>query len=117
MDNIWLNVCSFNEIHDIKNLYHLVEKRLKNNDGIKIHPTQKPENLISRVIMSSTKINDIVLDPFFGTGTTGVVAKKLNRNFIGIEENKEYVKQSIKRIKNTLKLLLLMVVQQTKLLI
>ncbi len=79
-------------------------ERLKNNDGIKIHPTQKPENLISRVIMSSTKINDIVLDPFFGTGTTGVIAKKLNRNFIGIEENKEYVKQSIKRIKNTLKL-------------
>ena len=76
-------------------------ERLKNKDGIKIHPTQKPENLISRVIMSSTKINDIILDPFFGTGTTGVVAKRLNRKFIGIEENKQYVKESIKRIKNT----------------
>ena len=76
-------------------------ERLKKNDGTKVHPTQKPENLISRVIMSSTKTNDIVLDPFFGTGTTGVVAKRLNRKFIGIEENKEYVKESILRIKNT----------------
>ena len=51
--------------------------------------------------MSSTKLDDIILDPFFGTGTTGVVAKRLNRKFIGIEENKEYAKYALKRIENT----------------
>ena len=76
-------------------------ERLKNEKGEKFHPTQKPENLLSRVIMSSTKINDIILDPFFGTGTTGVVAKRLNRNFIGIEADLNYVDESIKRINNT----------------
>ena len=76
-------------------------ERLKNNVGVKVHPTQKPETLLNRVIMSSTKLDDIILDPFFGTGTTGVVAKRLNRKFIGIEENKEYAKYALKRIENT----------------
>ena len=75
-------------------------ERLKNNVGVKVHPTQKPETLLNRVIMSSTKLDDIILDPFFGTGTTGVVAKRLNRKFIGIEENKEYAKYALKRIEN-----------------
>ena len=66
-------------------------ERLKNKDGKKVHPTQKPENLLNRVIMSSSNIGDIVLDPFFGTGTTGAVAKKLGRSFIGIEQNAKYV--------------------------
>ena len=52
------------------------DERLKDRDGKKVHPTQKPENLLTRVIMSSSNIGDIVLDPFFGTGTTGAVAKK-----------------------------------------
>jgi len=75
------------------------EERLKDNKGKKIHPTQKPENLLSRVIMSSSNIGDIILDPFFGTGTTGAVAKKLSRNFIGIEQNAKYVVEAEKRIK------------------
>ena len=75
------------------------EERLKDNNGKKIHPTQKPENLLTRVIMSSSNIGDIILDPFFGTGTTGAVAKKLGRNFIGIEQNAKYVVEAEKRIK------------------
>ena len=74
------------------------EERLKDNNGKKIHPTQKPENLLSRVIMSSTNIGDIILDPFFGTGTTGAVAKKLGRSYIGIEQNAKYVIEAEKRI-------------------
>jgi len=57
-------------------------ERLKNTDGKKAHPTQKPEALLHRVIMSSTEMGDVILDPFFGTGTTGAVAKKLGRDFI-----------------------------------
>jgi adenine specific DNA methylase Mod len=57
-------------------------ERLKNEDGEKAHSTQKPESLLYRVILSSTKPDDIVLDPFFGSGTTGAVARKLGRHFI-----------------------------------
>ena len=77
------------------------EERLKNTDGKKVHPTQKPENLISRVIMSSSNIGDTILDPFFGTGTTGAVSKKLGRNYIGIEQNAKYALEAEKRIKLT----------------
>ena len=66
------------------------KERLKDAQGEKLHPTQKPEALLYRVIMSSTKVGDLVLDPFFGTGTTGAVAKKLGRNFIGIEKDATY---------------------------
>ena len=73
-------------------------ERLKNDDGEKLHPTQKPEALLHRVIMASSKPGDVVLDPFFGTGTTGAVAKKLGRDWIGIEREKEYIKYAKKRI-------------------
>ena len=73
-------------------------ERLKQDDGHKLHPTQKPEALLYRVIMASTKVGDVVLDPFFGTGTTGAVAKKLGRSFIGIEKDPDYVKGAQKRI-------------------
>ena len=69
-------------------------------DGIKAHSTQKPEELLYRVILSSTKPGDLVLDPFFGSGTTGAVAKKLHREWIGIEENPEYVQIAKDRIAN-----------------
>ncbi|MDR3050028.1 MAG: site-specific DNA-methyltransferase [Elusimicrobiota bacterium] len=75
-------------------------ERIKGIDGKKAHSTQKPEELLKRVILSTTEQNDIVLDPFFGTGTTGAVAKKLGRNFIGIEREKEYIKIAQKRIDN-----------------
>lgn len=66
------------------------QERLKDIEGKKAHPTQKPESLLYRVLMASTKKEDIVLDPFFGTGTTGAVAKKLGRRYIGIERDAKY---------------------------
>ncbi|WP_417819181.1 site-specific DNA-methyltransferase [Terasakiella sp.] len=74
-------------------------ERLKDDAGQKAHPTQKPESLLYRVIMASSKPGDVVLDPFFGTGTTGAVAKKLGRNFIGLERETDYIKVAEKRIK------------------
>ncbi|MER2508952.1 MAG: site-specific DNA-methyltransferase [Amaricoccus sp.] len=65
-------------------------ERLKTATGEKAHPTQKPEALLHRVLVASTRPGDVVLDPFFGTGTTGAVAKRLGRRFIGIEREAEY---------------------------
>ena len=73
-------------------------ERLKDENGDKAHPTQKPESLLHRVLVGSTNPGDIILDPFFGTGTTGAVAKMLGRNFIGIEREEAYRKVSEKRI-------------------
>ena len=73
------------------------KQRVKVN-GSKAHSTQKPEALLYRVIMSSSNVGDVILDPFFGSGTTGAVAKKLGRNWIGIERDKKYVKVAQKRI-------------------
>jgi len=73
-------------------------ERLKDRDGRKAHPTQKPEALLHRVILASTQPGDLVLDPFFGTGTTGVVAKRLGRCYIGIERDKSYIAVAEKRL-------------------
>ena len=73
-------------------------ERIKDSNGNKIHSTQKPEALLYRVLLSSSKKNDIVLDPFFGTGTTGAVAKKLGRNFIGLERESIYISAAEARI-------------------
>jgi len=73
-------------------------ERLKDDEGKKAHPTQKPESLLYRVILSSTEPGDVVLDPFFGTGTTGAVAKKLGRDYIGIEREDAYIKVAKKRL-------------------
>ena len=73
-------------------------ERLKGADGKKLHPTQKPEALLARVILSSSKPGDLILDPFNGTGTTGAVAKRLGRNFIGIEREEKYARAAKKRI-------------------
>jgi modification methylase len=67
------------------------KERLKGEDGKKAHSTQKPEELLKRVILSASRQGDTVLDPFFGTGTTGAVAKKLKRNYIGIEKEHDYI--------------------------
>jgi DNA modification methylase len=67
-------------------------------DGAKAHPTQKPEALLYRVVLSSSNPGDIVLDPFFGTGTTGVIAKKLQRRWIGIEREPRYAEMARRRI-------------------
>ncbi len=73
-------------------------ERLKDGDGRKAHPTQKPEALLHRVILAATKPGDVVLDPFFGTGTTGAVAKRLGRRFIGIERDEDYAAAARARI-------------------
>lgn len=73
-------------------------ERIK-KDGKKAHPTQKPESLLHRVILSSTEVGDTILDPFFGSGTTGAVAKKLGRNYLGIEQDRHYIEIATKRIK------------------
>ena len=72
-------------------------ERLK-KDGVKVHPTQKPEALIYRILLATTKKGDVVLDPFFGTGTTGAVAKRLGRRWIGIEREIDYVAAAKARI-------------------
>lgn len=73
-------------------------ERLKDAKGKKVHPTQKPEALLSRVLLSSTEPGDVVLDPFFGSGTTGAVAKRLNRHFVGIERDTDYAEAAHERI-------------------
>jgi modification methylase len=79
-------------------------ERVKGADGSKAHPTQKPEALLYRILLACTKPGDVVLDPFFGTGTTGAVARRLGRRWIGIEREPEYVKVAQERIKSTLPL-------------
>ena len=73
-------------------------KRSEKKEGK--HPTQKPEYLLERIVLASTKEEDVILDPFMGSGTTGVVAKRLGRKFIGIEENEEYYEIAQRRIEN-----------------
>jgi modification methylase len=74
------------------------EERLKGGDGKKLHPTQKPEALLARVILAASRPDDLVLDPFSGTGTTGAVAHRLRRRFVGIERAAEYVTAAQRRI-------------------
>ncbi|KOF16674.1 modification methylase [Ensifer adhaerens] len=73
-------------------------ERLKGDDGKKVHPTQKPEALLARIMMASTKPGDVILDPFFGSGTTGAVAKRLGRHFVGIEREQDYIDAASARI-------------------
>ncbi len=73
-------------------------ERLKDHGGRKAHPTQKPEALLYRLLLASTERGGVVLDPFFGTGTTGAVAKRLGRHFIGIEKDPDYVRAAEERI-------------------
>jgi modification methylase len=73
-------------------------ERLKDENGKKVHPTQKPEALLARVMLASTKPGDVVLDPFFGSGTTGAVAKRLGRHFVGVERDQTYIDAAHERI-------------------
>src|SRR5690606_15365472 len=76
-------------------------ERLKDGNGRKVHPTQKPEALLHRVILAATRPGDLVLDPFFGTGTTGVVAKRLGRHYLGIERDPHYIAAAQARLTAT----------------
>ena len=72
--------------------------------GKKVHSTQKPESLLYRVLLASTNKDDLILDPFLGTGTTAVVAKKIGRNYFGIEKEKKYFNVAKQRLKKTIKI-------------
>ncbi|MCC7430968.1 site-specific DNA-methyltransferase [bacterium] len=80
----------------MRNLWEMTSEKHKT-----IHPAEKPEKLLERILLIGTKENDLVLDPFLGSGTTGVVAKKLNRNFIGFEIDETYLEIAKKRISET----------------
>jgi site-specific DNA-methyltransferase (adenine-specific)/modification methylase len=71
------------------------------DNGKALHPTQKPEEMLKRIILASSNEGDIVLDPFSGSGTTVYIAKKYNRKWIGIEKDKNYIKISIDRLRQT----------------
>jgi modification methylase len=73
-------------------------ERLKTAEGGKVHPTQKPEALLARVMMASSRPGDVILDPFFGTGTTGAVARRLGRHFVGCEREQDYIDAATARI-------------------
>jgi modification methylase len=74
------------------------DERMKDSEGRKAHPTQKPEALIARILLAASNPGDVVLDPFFGSGTTGAVAKRLGRRFIGIEREESYAAVARSRI-------------------
>jgi len=78
-------------------------ERIKKN-GKKVHSTQKPESLLHRILLASTNKDDFVFDPFLGTGTTAIVAKKLGRNYFGIEKEKKYFKTAKQRLEKTMKI-------------
>jgi len=92
---------AYNDDKQMRSDWHIPicngKERIYRN-GKKAHSTQKPEALLYRVILSSSNINNVVLDPFFGTGTTGAVARKLRRNYIGIEKEEEYINVARERI-------------------
>lgn len=93
---------NFNDGLQMRSDWHvpicLGAERLKDETGKKVHTTQKPEALLYRIILASTNPGDVILDPFFGTGTTGAVAKKLGRHYIGIERDENYIKYAQKRL-------------------
>jgi modification methylase len=74
------------------------QERIKGVDGKKLHPTQKPEALLARVVLATSRPGDLVLDPFSGTGTTGAMAKRLGRRFIGVEREQAYAEAAERRI-------------------
>ncbi|HLJ54204.1 MAG TPA: DNA methyltransferase [Chthonomonadaceae bacterium] len=92
---------NLNDEKQMQNVWHIPlctgEERIK-TDGKKAHSTQKPEALLYRVIAASSRPGEVVLDPFFGSGTTGAVAKRLGRHFIGIEREAEYIRVATRRI-------------------
>ena len=99
------NLKELNEGKQMRSDWHIPicagKERLREDNNQRSHPTQKPEALLYRIMVSSTNTGDTVLDPFLGSGTTAVMAKKLQRNFIGFEQDQDYIKLTRKRLKNT----------------
>ena len=99
------NLKELNEGKQMRSDWHIPicsgKERMREDNNQRSHPTQKPEALLYRIMVSSTNKGDTVLDPFLGSGTTAVMAKKLQRNFIGFEQDQDYIKLAKKRLKNT----------------
>ena len=99
------NLKELNEGKQMRSDWHIPicagKERLREDNNQRSHPTQKPEALLYRIMVSSTHKGDTVLDPFLGSGTTAVMAKKLQRNFIGFEQDQDYINLAKKRLKNT----------------
>ena len=99
------NLKELNEGKQMRSDWHIPicagKERLRESNNQRSHPTQKPEALLYRILLASSQKGDIILDPFLGSGTTAVVAKKLQRNFIGFEQDKKYIKLAKKRLKDT----------------
>jgi site-specific DNA-methyltransferase (adenine-specific)/modification methylase len=95
MRDVWLNIWPMPLVQG--------KERLKNHTGRALHPTQKPEEMLKRIIIASSNKGNLVLDPFVGSGTTAVVAKRLGRKWIGIEKNDKYVQAAKKRLGNKIK--------------
>ena len=99
------NLKELNEGKQMRSDWHIPicagKERLREDNNQRSHPTQKPEALLYRIMVSSTNTGDTVLDPFLGSGTTAVMAKKLQRNFIGLEQDQDYINLAKKRLKNT----------------
>ena len=99
------NLKELNEGKQMRSDWHIPicsgKERLREDNNQRSHPTQKPEALLYRIMVSSTNKGDTVLDPFLGSGTTAVMAKKLQRNFIGFEQDPDYIKLAKKRLKKT----------------
>jgi len=99
------NLKELNEGKQMRSDWHIPicagKERLRESNNQRSHPTQKPEALLYRILLASSQKGDLILDPFLGSGTTAVMAKKLQRNFIGFEQDKEYIKLAKKRLKQT----------------
>jgi site-specific DNA-methyltransferase (adenine-specific) len=101
----WFNYKTMKELNGGKQMTSIWDipvssggERIKDDEGKKLHPTQKPEKLLYNVIISSTKKGDLVLDPFMGSGTTAAMAKRLGRNFFGIERDEKYREYALRRV-------------------
>jgi len=99
------NLKGLNEGKQMRSDWHIPicsgKERLRKDNNQRSHPTQKPEALLYRILLASSNKGDTILDPFVGSGTTAVVAKKLQRKYIGIEQEKDYVSIAKQRLKNT----------------
>ena len=96
------NMKKYNQGKQLRDVWEFAvcqgSERMRGKDGRAAHPTQKPLELFKRLIEMTTDEGDLVVDPFMGTGTTAVAALLLNRNWIGIESNKEYIDLARKRV-------------------
>ena len=104
MELAWTNSSTYSLIYT--SLWHVMIRNRDFGDEVRYHPTQKSIQIIKYILTDFSEKNQTVLDPFMGSGTTGVACKELGRNFIGIEISPEYFKIAERRINNTVELML-----------